>query len=178
LSRAKAKARQIKCASTMKQAVLGVIMYADDHDDTISGNLDLYFGGDWRLWLCSRERFPVFIRPVRGPYREAGTRFLPTALFSYPEPVKASRIRKPSEAMLFGDCYEAWGGNSIDSPLSSKPDVEDPWEYSRHNGAAPKVHNGGSNCGLLDGHVEWVRYEELWQLDDDGEVTHPFWYPE
>jgi len=44
--------------------------------------------------------------------------------------------------------------------------------------AAPTVHSGGSNCSLLDGHVEWVRYETLWKLDDQGEVTHPFWYPE
>ena len=208
LGRAKAKAHQIKCLPNMRQAAMAVIMYADDYGDTIppyfariptaNGGLQLtgylqflepYLTSDDLDLLCRwgnmSGRIPVFTRGVVGTSPEARTRSIPPALFLAPTDsdgsaakVRTSQVRKPSEAMLFGDCYEGFGSSSILSPLESKPDLTDTNEFSRHNYAAPKVHNGGSNAGLLDGHAEWVRYEELWHLDEEGEVTHPFWYPE
>jgi prepilin-type N-terminal cleavage/methylation domain-containing protein/prepilin-type processing-associated H-X9-DG protein len=202
LSRAKAKAHQIKCLSNMKQATMGVVMYADDNDDTIppagmTGRaiatdymrlLLPYLGSDGRSWLCPQGKWdghPTMIGGVVADSPEARTRPIPPALFlgagdsnDHRAKIKVSRVRRPSEAMLFGDCFVGWGPTYIRSPLESKPDLAEPWEYDRHNRAAPKVHSGGSNAGLLDGHAEWVRYEELWRLDEEGEVTHPFWYPE
>jgi prepilin-type processing-associated H-X9-DG protein len=39
-----------------------------------------------------------------------------------------------------------------------------------------KVHNGGANVGLLDGHIERVPFKKLWNVDATGSVTHPFWW--
>jgi len=102
--------------------------------------------------------------------------------------IKISSITKPSKGLLFNDGLEDWGAG-VDSPLEHKPvaesknghqlpDIINQYFGETSNRALPKIHTGGSNTGLLDGHAEWVRYEELWRLDDQGEVTHPFWYPE
>ena len=44
------------------------------------------------------------------------------------------------------------------------------------NYAHPRVHSGGANVTLLDGHVERVSFKKLWQLDGNGDVAHRFWY--
>ena len=46
------------------------------------------------------------------------------------------------------------------------------------NNACPKVHNGGANVTLLDGHVERVSFKKLWQINSGGKVVHSFWYME
>ena len=43
------------------------------------------------------------------------------------------------------------------------------------NGARPTIHNDGSNAALLDGHVEWIRYMNLWKIDDKNQPIHNFW---
>ncbi|MHC4906585.1 MAG: H-X9-DG-CTERM domain-containing protein [Planctomycetota bacterium] len=44
-----------------------------------------------------------------------------------------------------------------------------------YNMAQPKIHRGGCNVALFDGHVEWIRYEEFW--DAAGNYpTHQYWY--
>ena len=104
--------------------------------------------------------------------------------------VKATSVKKPSEGLLYTDVWAGVLSASVISPLQRKIEPVSEYKTSRnleeynaawffqHNGAAPKIHSGGSNTGLLDGHVEWVNHRELWNLDDEGEVTHPFWYPD
>ena len=107
-----------------------------------------------------------------------------------PVKVKATSVRKPSEGLLYTDVWAGSMTASVISPLQQKvgpasevntpprtvEEVNESW--IQYNGAAPRIHSGGSNTSLLDGHVEWVRHRELWNLDKQGEVTHPFWYPE
>jgi prepilin-type processing-associated H-X9-DG protein len=38
------------------------------------------------------------------------------------------------------------------------------------------VHSFGANVTLLDGHVERVPFKQLWAVDKNNNVTHPFWY--
>jgi prepilin-type processing-associated H-X9-DG protein len=66
-----------------------------------------------------------------------------------------------------------------DSDGDGKVDSDYDWERGvPFNWTRPKIHNNGCNVGLLDGHVERVSYRELWDVDENNEVTHPFWYPE
>ena len=226
LSRAKASAKRIKCASNMKQILLTTLMYVDDHNDIIPP----YLGGfvsrraapEWdrilnenrRMRFCPGGKFwtqryrgnipisvplwdagGVMIGDVWARSDETLRRGKLLALLINLDPdepviVKATSVRKPSEGLLYTD---VWAGSltaSVISPLQQKPEpvsevntrprtVEEVNEsWIQHNGAAPRIHSGGSNTGLLDGHVECVRYRELWNLDEKGEVTHPFWYPE
>ena len=36
----------------------------------------------------------------------------------------------------------------------------------------------GDNVTLLDGHVEWVAFKKLWQVNSKRKVVHSFWYLE
>lgn len=45
-----------------------------------------------------------------------------------------------------------------------------------YNFAQPKIHRGGCNVALFDGHVEWIRYETFWEIGADGYPVHPFWW--
>ena len=193
LNVAKSRAKQTQCASNMRQAVMAVLMYADDHDDTIAPYWGFsyliypYYAPKWWLltycptatkwntvkvgavWCYDRDirgRLTRLALIVRSRFKE-----MPRAK------VKTTSIRIPSEAILFMDTGDGWGGQMV-SPLESKLELDDDGQIAWHNGAWPRIHNGGSNTGLLDGHVEWVSYEALWHIDEEGEVTHPFWYPE
>jgi prepilin-type processing-associated H-X9-DG protein len=44
------------------------------------------------------------------------------------------------------------------------------------NSGRPTVHNNGDNVTLLDGHVEWVPFKKLWQINAAKKVVHSFWY--
>jgi len=212
LSRAKSRAKQIQCASRMRQIIVAVAMYADDNDDTIvpfrmdvrdgapvlhvytyCQLLEPYVGSVGSsipsLWSCPAQRQNELggarIETVYCTAAEAQRRGKLLALFmvpNYPDSssptLKTTAVRKPSQALLFTEAWFFWWVDDVMSPVEVKLQRDDKGEIKYHNGAAPRRHSDGNNTGLLDGHVEWVRYETLWHLDDQGEVTHPFWYPE
>jgi prepilin-type processing-associated H-X9-DG protein len=101
----------------------------------------------------------------------------------YP-PLKAARIRKPSDALAFMDTlwYYVYSPAdptmefNADSDGDGKPDTLA--QYAPFSHGRPTVHNQGSNVGLLDGHVERVPYKKLWEVDSSGNVTHSFWWLE
>jgi len=156
-------------------------------ESTYSELLTPYVNNWWRLARCPAKT-GVHLGPVYCAARESRKRGKLLALFvsytSLDEPlrVKTTALRRPSQGLLFTDSMDFWGGPSaVISPLEWKP--EPPARKRKgvdvnSNFAAPRVHLGGSNTGLLDGHVEWVHYRKLWHFNEEGEVTHPFWYPE
>jgi len=185
LALAKSRAKQIHCASNMKQGVMAVLLYADDHEDTIpfrnSGSRFWYLGllnpYEWRkIRVCPATKWHVVMSPVYCFASSVAERGKLLALFvafggKAWLKVKTNDIRKPTEALLIMD------GRRIDPGVFSPLDEGSFSDNGVYNGASP-IHYGGSNTGLLDGHVEWVHYRKLWDFDHDGEVTHPFWYPE
>ena len=103
--------------------------------------------------------------------------------FYYPAryKLKTSRIRMPSEAMVFQDAI-----GELVSPLvrafvfpdRNKDGIGDVPATVPPGDANFRVHNDGTQVSLLDGHVERVNYRKLWAYDSRGRVTHPYWYPE
>jgi prepilin-type processing-associated H-X9-DG protein len=47
--------------------------------------------------------------------------------------------------------------------------------WAPYNEARPKVHNGGCNVGLLDGHASYVKFNDFWEIDENREMKHPYW---
>jgi len=250
LGKAKGKAKQIQCASRMKQWNLAVQMYTNDHDQwypTESGRLrgakdwmyllgpyisdanandprevyaslglDTGFAIQFLRCPSGKNQMPPFADTSRyrnQDFYNAHIGILAADEYSYNtfrrelpprrKPVYSifsnalvnrkafhvSRIREHAEAMVFTDTVysrmstpiEKWGHFDRDMDGDQQLDSSG-FHFSTHgiafNRARPKIHNHGSNVALLDGHVEYVRFETLWQLGDDGQVTHPFWYME
>jgi prepilin-type N-terminal cleavage/methylation domain-containing protein/prepilin-type processing-associated H-X9-DG protein len=99
-------------------------------------------------------------------------------------PLKASRIRKPDDAMAFMDTLWYYVYSPADPNLKFDADsdgdgkVDSMAAYKPYSHGRPTVHSSGANVGMLDGHAERVPFKKLWNLDSAGNVTHPFWWLE
>jgi len=111
-------------------------------------------------------------------YSDADTRPTPRSA------TKVMQIRKPSDCMAFMDVHSYWVYNPLPPayPWTSKTDEASPWNDTfiwRWNYGNPKVHQGGANVTLVDGHVERVRYLDLYASRGlSSAPSHSFWYPE
>jgi prepilin-type N-terminal cleavage/methylation domain-containing protein/prepilin-type processing-associated H-X9-DG protein len=96
--------------------------------------------------------------------------------------MKASRIRKPADALAFMDTQWYYVYSPADPNLKFDADsdgdgmVDTMEKYKPFSHGRPTVHSGGANVGLLDGHVERVAYKKLWNVNAAGNVTHTFWW--
>ena len=131
----------------------------------------------WNCWIGAN--FGAYGNPLSGPfyYGNTGTPSL-----------KASRIKKPSDALIFMDTIThyvyspvdtTFGYNfSMDMDGDGRADSMDRYPNTAYNYARPTVHSGGANVTLLDGHAERVPFKKLWQVDAASKVVHSFWYME
>jgi len=137
-------------------------------------------------WLAEDGNWNCWIGCVFGR-RNAGN---PTSLFFYGilngtvnPPLRASQVRKPSQALLFMDTIDHYVYSPVESQYyftrdmdgNGKVDSMDNYNVA-FNWGRPTVHNNGANVTLLDGHVERIPYLKLWDVDAAGKVTHPYWY--
>ncbi len=130
--------------------------------------------GGWNCWIGAN--FGAYGDPLSGPFYYG----------NYTAPLKASRIRKPADAMMYMDTITHY----VYSPLHSgykfaldkngdgKADTMSTYPDVAFNSGRPTVHNNGANLTMLDGHVERVSFKLLWAIDGAGNVTHSFWYME
>lgn len=143
----------------------------------------------WRNDATPRERFTSRIGAVSNRSFLEGDQYpnkLSSLLLRFHQlpvqaKVKTSHIRMPATAMVFLDA-----GAEVDSPIESRfviPDNDADGVADLPSEVKPgdndfRVHRDGSQMSLLDGHVERVHYRKLWHLDEKGQLTHPYWYPE
>lgn len=136
------------------------------------------FGGDGVIAYAAHGDQRWFGGKPRGPFNyyrnNAGTSPI----------VKLSGISMPSALGAFfeGRNIIAWSpfghypwsqdydlDGDVDSFLQNAA-KKIPYSYGR-----PKIHNDGSNAALMDGHVEYVKKNDLWALDLYNKAAHPFW---
>jgi prepilin-type N-terminal cleavage/methylation domain-containing protein/prepilin-type processing-associated H-X9-DG protein len=227
LSKAKAKAQTIKCASNMKNWGAALCMYKDDNGDCLpffmvteyatdfpyvfdqlapyvarqggvgavtdimTNELRKCAGGsaspapfstaaptgNWNCWIGANFGKDASA-PLAAPFYYQRLRpDLP------PQPaLKAERIRKPAQALMFMDTqwwvvysplYHPWNADT-DGDLKNDSDSS----YKPFSNGRPTVHSQGANLTLLDGHVERLPYKQLWSLSPSGKSNHPYWLME
>lgn len=136
------------------------------------------FGGGtpttaWNCWIG--VNFGGYGNPLCGFYYE----FSGSATAG---PFKASKVKKPNDALMFMDTTGYYVYSLILRPLDDDSDgdgVRDTiGSYKPFSHGRPTVHNNGANVTLLDGHVERVAYKKLWQVDAASKPLHSFWYYE
>lgn len=100
-------------------------------------------------------------------------------------PLNASRIKKPSDALIFTDTISHYVYSPVDAAYKYALDLDGDkvvdtmpqYPATAYNNARPTVHNNGANVILLDGHVERLAFKKFWLPDGAGKM-HSFWYLE
>ena len=150
LSKARAAAQSIKCASNEKQVGLNVHIYTNDNEDY----LPQFSGADTPYWTClafeiakhcldfditKTNTNSIFVCPSRNPKQVGG---------------------ESSLKMVVG---RTENGNLSGAPTAAAMNSSQTWLISESNpdqwivgnlGVLDDLHNGGSNVLCLDGHVQ------------------------
>ncbi len=170
-ARAREKARQTSCLSNVKQLMLGVMMYAQDYDETlvsqgydVNGNNALD-AGDY-TWRSAVLPYIKNSQIVQCPSkRMAGTVFNGgmdySALGGYgvnavhwaaggptPPPGQAiGSVQYPASCIFLGET----DGSEAFANASGANTHGGAW-----GDAGATRHNGGANYGFCDGHAKWL----------------------
>jgi prepilin-type N-terminal cleavage/methylation domain-containing protein/prepilin-type processing-associated H-X9-DG protein len=127
----------------------------------------------WNCWVG--VYYGAFGDPLTGPFYYGGQ----------VKPLKASRVKKPVDAMMYMDAVTHYVYSPLvwsfdrDVTRDGMMDTSDgvyAGEFPFNNGR-PTVHNNGANVTLLDGHAEHVPFKKLWEWRNN-KATHSFWYME
>jgi prepilin-type N-terminal cleavage/methylation domain-containing protein/prepilin-type processing-associated H-X9-DG protein len=178
-AKAREKARQTSCLSNIKQLTLGILMYAQDYDERISGRMHGWnncgpggFSAPLILWdqiiLPYVKNDQIFVCPSH-PGNNCGVPFNadPWAT-SYAmndcmgagvigdQPTNnggampLAAIIRPSELILLGD------SNGVDR-------IRGGWRTATKDVCSPiaYVHNGGANFSYCDGHAKWANSNKM-----------------
>ena len=162
-ARAREKARQTSCLSNVKQLTLGLLMYAQDYDETLPQAVPLVHaepvtnpdGSQSSRSLWAGQIYP-YVRNIQV-FNCPSTRSLQwTGAYSGALPYGYNRhidsavflgeMDRPSEFVLIGD---------TDS-LEGTPNTYLLYERFYVNSHISDRHNGGANIGFADGHAKWV----------------------
>jgi prepilin-type processing-associated H-X9-DG protein len=185
LSTAREKARQVVCASNLKQIGLAVFMYAQDNSDILPPDTQEGFANPFWCYLVwytlsdsptgDNSKQKLFFCPA---YKEA--KFTTNEGFSYghnalylsytdPDPdqwVRISKVSNPSETIMVADSG---------APNRGWPTRIEPVNAGRSISA---LHKGGANVLFVDGHVRWHSYNEVGtlQLHSNPGDLDLFWW--
>jgi prepilin-type N-terminal cleavage/methylation domain-containing protein/prepilin-type processing-associated H-X9-DG protein len=183
-ARAREKARQTSCLSNVKQIMLGVLMYAQDYDETLpvashweaqdnhapSSGYTYWFESlepyvkNTQIFVCPSQPGgnPLAADPGYGwNYQEFGYRSSAGNLGNHYS-TTLGEIDKPAETIVMGDCE--------DSSARGNPGIY--FLYRRHSTYTPERHNGGGNMGLADGHAKW--YQASYLKKSEAGVAAPW----
>lgn len=117
--------------------------------------------------------------PFIQPYQWTGSTMIERC-----SPVKYSSIKLPVNYLMLLDVKR----DILFEPMHWKWDIDydGDGEIDSHSGLAsglgpynfaqPKIHRGGCNVALFDGHVEWIRYKTFWEIGADGYPVHNYWW--
>ncbi|HRT55417.1 MAG TPA: prepilin-type N-terminal cleavage/methylation domain-containing protein [Candidatus Paceibacterota bacterium] len=130
--------------------------------------------GSWNCWIGAN--FGAYGSPLSGPFYY-GDRT---------PPLKASRIRKPADALMYMDTITHYVYSPVEPTYKftldlngdGKADTMARYPDTPFNSGRPTVHADGANVTLLDGHVERVPFKKLWEIDGANNVVHTSWYLE
>jgi prepilin-type N-terminal cleavage/methylation domain-containing protein/prepilin-type processing-associated H-X9-DG protein len=187
-AQAREKARTASCSSNLKQLALAELMYAQDYDER--QNCGCGYQGTGALYL---PRYPwwlridsyvknrgLFICPSSGktwgrywdydtPYSYSRIQRIGQALASTQTPastpmhgdgvhpaVELPRGAFPNRCAAYGSLYVSppAGCSSTDPPLPAN------MGYWLNNFT---YHNQGDNVAFMDGHVKWMKVDNIWQ---------------
>lgn len=159
-ARAREKARQVSCLSNARQLGVGMLMYAQDYDESLPLNSRLTaLGGYWYERVVPYVRSPQLLRcPSKVPHVSV-------------TPSGGDHAYDCDYAVNYNVYYTGYGGplaglGQFDTPAETLllSDNVSNWDYMFPGWYAnyTHYHNEGSNVCFADGHAKWVVRRSEW----------------
>ena len=192
LGRAKEAARRIACLNNMRQLGMSETMYADENDGQYTPRmvpfwpqrLVSYFVGVTNILTCPTDRLTgendadhsYLVNGWMDWFKAnlEGSNYAAFVSHNWPEGMKESAIREPTETLLFGEKVSISHNYHCDILIDTGkpvPDHIDEIEASRHS-TSGKGKGGLSNYVFVDGSVRGIRFPRayspinLWAVTD------------
>jgi len=179
-ARAREKARQASCASNVKQIMLGHLMYAQDYDERwCPARLrDPTRGSDYRMnyvygimpYVKNTQIFICPSDPDPSDWYAAYNNYLSSygwncwASGTYGGRSLAE-MKRPAQIIMLLDaenaCVKARPSGCTCGCPAPQPIARWNDHFSRSD---VQRHNEGVNCGFADGHVKWIRAQNLMNI--------------
>jgi len=155
-ARAREKARASSCLSNVKQLMLGVMMYAQDYDETLIPGAYPIETPTLR-WYSILEPYLKNAQMLQCPnlpggYVDYGWNWSEFGYYYGSHGTgwctKLAEIGLPAETILLGD-------NGLQASSTHA------YLYRRSTANMCTRHNGSGNFGLCDGHAKWYAFNEV-----------------
>ncbi len=209
LSRAKESGKRIDCLNNLRQLNIALKLYVNDNQDVFPPRSE---SDRWpnRLYDNYGRNLNVLVCPSDGPNPQTASNtnniadgaprsYLINAFNDYFETVlnanawngytagtyadgmKESIIKYPSETVTFGEKMTEAMDYYMDFYEGDGNDVERV-EQSRHGGAGPGSHSGGSNYAMVDGSSIYIKFPgslspvNLWAVTDAARTNYVVTY--
>jgi prepilin-type N-terminal cleavage/methylation domain-containing protein/prepilin-type processing-associated H-X9-DG protein len=199
-AKAREKARQTSCLSNVKQFALGIMMYAQDYDETMPMSTTINATGartladvvmpyvkNSQIMICpSDSTGSVDIGGIAD-----GKGFPLTGVRRLSYSINIGQAQTPGGVALFPD-FVLFGAMGIPCSVCSLAQIGHPsqcpatwdgvWNYAMVSGTPPQLsvpaftrHNEGFNVGFCDGHAKWIRNHSVDSLTGFAS-DNPRWY--
>ncbi|HEX2999793.1 MAG TPA: DUF1559 domain-containing protein [Armatimonadota bacterium] len=178
-ARARENARKTTCASHMKQAATGVMMYVQDYDETYPCMYLDPPGGKRSIWVDeiqpyvkNTQMFQCPSAAVKNVAWNSATgivsNFCAPMQHIFPEGSgtrKLADLTKPADLLMILDGVQFWTHACATCNINYKPG-QMPAIYANNGGndygaGVPLWHMDGSNVAFCDGHVKWLPGSKL-----------------
>lgn len=193
LAKARARARNISCASNLKQVALGGVMYANDNSDILARAVQIINGSDWQKpywgdllinYIGDEKAFQCPGGLLKMKKRADGT-FIRwndsdrgTAMVGYSYGINQWRdtgVKGPggysmSEiSMPSGVAYIMDAAGASPSEINAGPWTMDNLKGQLFASSQNAMHASdlAVNCAFVDGHVENVKYQKFYTTAAD-----------
>lgn len=150
--------------------------------EKVSASFDL---DPWTCWIGvnwgqGNRAGGVFPQPIAAPF------FWKQYVYRFDNAqLSVAKVKNPSQALMFIDARTQYVYNLTEFPLTSDINgdgIPDSARYASttglgvpYNGAQAGIHEGGCNVTLLDGHIEYLKRDNLFDVDQAGDPLHTFW---
>ncbi|MCK5801580.1 MAG: DUF1559 domain-containing protein [Lentisphaeria bacterium] len=160
LSQAREKARKISCTNNLKQLGLGLLMYVDDHNERFPGRFAVMVYPDYvfrdKAWnVLVRDYAPSLEIQICPSSRKAP--------LSYGYNTRATNGYPLGTGATLGDIEDTTSVLMlIDSDRAPTSYNSGAYDWLTWSGYHPQVHSGGLPVVFVDGHVESVIRQAIW----------------